>query len=337
MLKYCSSHLRPSMRRPSAVLMATAAALTAFVMAAPRSRAAILASDNAANYSATTGNSNLWPNGSATLSGGQGFGPWTFNNQTPGTSYAREYLAIPSYAWPTSEAIASGGGYIWGLYAGGQSTGNVPSAAAYRAFENSAGSGLGTLRSGQSFSVAAAVRTNNSALGIGTTGEGSIPATIGVGLLTFGSTSNAPVWNVSFSELPAGVGGNTTSSTALETTITDANGVANYIQGASANALSINGLVGGVTLAFSLGAANTYTFTISPAAGNTALAAPLSYSGNINGSINGVGLFDSMSADDAIYNNMAITASTATPEPGGLLLIAAGLGATLTLRRRFTR
>ena len=319
------------------VAIAAAAAVGVFLSASTQSYAAMLASDNAANYSATSGATNLWPNGTTTFDGGQGFGGWTFNNQNPSTSYAGEYLAIPSYTWPTAESIASGGGYLWGLYSGGQSTGNVPSAAAYRAFENSAGTGLGTLRSGQTFSVAAAVRTNNNALGIGTTGEGAVPASIGVGLLTFGAGGNTSVWNVSFSELPANTGGNTTSSTELDTTVTDANGVANYIQGVSAQALSINGLIGGVNLAFSLGANNAYTFTISPAAGNTALSTPLTYTGTISGSINGVGLFDSMSADDAIYNNMAITPSAATPEPAGLALLAMGLGAGIMLSRRRTR
>ncbi len=313
------------------------AAAGALLLTAHLSRAAMLASDNAANYSATASATNLWPNGTSTANGGQGFGAWSFNNQNPGSSYAGEYLAIPSYTWPTTENIASGGGYIWGLYSGGQSTGNIPSAAAYRAFENAAGSGLGTLRSGQTFSVAASVRTNNNALGIGTTGQGSTPASIGISLLTFGSTANTPVWIVNFSELPANTGANTTGNTALETSITDASGTQNYIQGVSANALSINGLIGGVNLAFSLGAGNTYSFTISPATGNTSLSSPIAYTGSISGAINGAGLMDSMSADDAIFNSMAITATTATPEPATASLLALALGAGLVMRRKCLR
>lgn len=323
-----------SKRRLGVVLLGFAAA-GSLLLTAHQSRAAMLASDNAANYSATASAANLWPNGASTANGGQGFGAWTFNNQNPGSSYAGEYLAIPSYVWPTSENIASGGGYLWGIYSGGQSTGNVPSAAAYRAFENTAGTGLGTLRSGQTFSVAASVRTNNSALGIGTTGQGSTPASVGISLLTFGSTANTPVWSVNFSELPANTGANTTSSTALETSITDASGTQNYIQGLSANALSINGLIGGVNLAFSLGASNTYSFTISPATGNTSLSSSLTYTGSINGVINGAGLMDSMSADDAIFNNMALTATTATPEPASVALLGLALGAGLVMRRKY--
>lgn len=318
-------------------IVAAVAVTGSLLMAAARSQAAMVASDSAANYSATSGAINLWPNGTSTFNGGSGFGAWTYNNQAPGGAYAGEYLAIPSYTWPTSESIASGGGYIWGLYSGGQSAGNIPSAATYRALENSAGTGLGTLRSGQTINLAMAVRTNSNPLGIGTTGEGSTPASIGMELLTVGSTANTPIFSLNFSELPANTGANTTSNTALVTTITNAGGTTSYVQGVASNALSINGLIGGVNLSFNLGNGSNYTLDIAPATGNTALTSTLSYTGTVSGLINQVGFLDQMSADDALFNNLAVANSAATPEPASWAFLATVLGGSLVLRRRATR
>ncbi len=314
-------------RSYSRLLAGIAVGALATVLVGQAANAAMLASDNAGNYSATSGAANLWPNGSSTLNGGTGFGPWTLDAINPGSSYAGAYLAIPSFGWPKSEAIATDGGYIWGIYSGGGAAGAIPTMSADRALENSTNTGLGTLRSGQVLSIA----MKNA--GIGTTDVGNQSPTFGLSLVTgSGASGTTPVFTIAFTELAPNTGVNTSANTVLDTTITDAGTPTSYVEGVNTNALTAAGLNGGVNLAFTLGNAGAYSLTISAAPGNTNVPSMLTYNGTVNGAINQANIFDTMAGNDGLFNSLAVTNATPTPEPATLALFAVA-GAGMLLRR----
>jgi hypothetical protein len=318
-------------RKTHHIFAALASGALATLLIGSAANAAMLASDNAGNYTATAGATNLWPNGTSTLNGGTGFGAWTLDATNPSPSYAGAYLAIPSYTWPKSEAIATDGGYIWGIYSGGGAVGAIPTMSADRALENSTNTGLGTLRSGQVLSIA----MKNA--GIGTTDVGSQAPTFGLSLVTgSGATGTTPVFTIAFTELAPNTGANTSANTVLDTTITDAGTPTSYIEGVNTNALTAAGLNGGVDIAFALGSADTYALTISAASGNTNVPSPLTYDGTVNGPINQANIFDSMAGHDGLFNSLAVTNTTATPEPASLGLMALGALGLLLLKRRRT-
>ncbi|MGC8539273.1 MAG: PEP-CTERM sorting domain-containing protein [Phycisphaerae bacterium] len=312
---------------PAFAALASGALTTLLIGSA--ANAAMLASDNAGNYTATSGATNLWPNGTSTLNGGTGFGAWTLDATNPSPSYAGAYLAIPSYNWPKSEAIATDGGYIWGIYSGGGAVGAIPTMSADRALENSTNTGLGTLRSGQVLSIA----MKNA--GIGTTDVGSQAPTFGLSLVTgSGATGTTSVFTIAFTELAPNTGANTSANTVLDTTITDAGTPKSYIEGVNTNALTAAGLNGGVDIAFALGSADSYALTISAASGNTNVPSPLTYNGTVNGPINQANIFDSMAGHDGLFNSLAVTNATPTPEPATLALFALAGAGVLLLRTR---
>ena len=74
------------------------------------------ASDNAGNYSSWGMGS---PNSGTQASQGTGFGPWTFINSTPDGGYSGEYLSGSGSYNDGGNAINSGNGSAFGMYANG--------------------------------------------------------------------------------------------------------------------------------------------------------------------------------------------------------------------------
>ena len=184
--------------RSWAALLGIAAGVTASAMAGSAAHAAMLASDNATNYTgsswpgaANTGGTSALSVYSPVTTANTGFGAWTIsvvNNQNP--PYAGTFLGNN-----TAVNVSSSGAY-WGLYANGAvttSTPNlIPSVDAMRAFENASGSGLGTLRSGQAFNVGFEIQTGN--FGIGD----NAGVTTGISLDTVSSGTSTPVFTLAF-------------------------------------------------------------------------------------------------------------------------------------------
>ncbi len=307
-------------------LAAVAAGALAWSLAGPIAQAAMVASDVASNYTSTS-----WPgtaNGGGTAalttysptSEGYGFGAWLVaatNSQGP--PYSGTYLDTSGKNIATSTTTAGGAfssgapttGASWGVYANTSTSSYTPALDALRAFNNGSATGLGTLRSGQTFD--AAFQTD----GIGSAGQ--------AGGLSLGSVSGSgssmsltPVFTFEY----AGGG-------ADDVTISDASGTFQPGQnGNTETAITFSDVSSGVNLAFTLNTASTYTLVVSPASGNTNLTSPVTYTGSISGALNGVDLFDHNATGNQYFNSLAIV-----PEPATLGLLAVG-GVSLLIRRR---
>ncbi len=170
----------------SAASLTAAAVAAACIGSASPAHAAMLATDNAANYTSfgTT---------PSPTNGGSGFGAWNIqvaNNNSSVGPYAGTFLGNN-----TGVNIASSNGGYWGFYANGGTTGVVPSVNAYRPFENAAGTGAGTLRQNQEFSLGLEVQTGKNGLG------GATGAAAGFSLNTVGSAgSYTPVFSLTFAQ-----------------------------------------------------------------------------------------------------------------------------------------
>ena len=310
--------------RSWAALLGMAAGVTAFAMAGSAVHAAMLATDNAGNYTGTTwpGAANAGGTAASTVysptSSGTGFGAWTVtvaNNQNP--PYAGTFLGNNK-----SVNVSSSGAY-WGLYANQAVTtttpNEIPRVDAVRAFENSGGTGLGTLRSGQAFNAGFEIQTGN--FGIGD----NAGVTTGISLDTISAGTSTPVFTLAFHQDSA-------NNYALVTTITDASGSTSYEAPTNATALTEPQIEAGIDVSFALGNSGAYALALAPATGNTALSSPLTYSGTVSGAINGADIFDASTNANAQFNNLAVTA---VPEPATVgLFVAAGAGLLLIRRRR---
>jgi hypothetical protein len=303
-----------SQRSSNTLLSAASLSVAAlcFGAAAPV-HAAMLASDNASNYTAFSPTSN-------TPTATTGFGNWNIqvaNNNSP--PYAGAFLGNNS-----SVNIASSNGGYWGFYANGATSTAIPSVNAYRPFENSAGTGVGTLRQGQQFDVSLEVQSGNNGLGANT------GVSAGFSLNTVSSSGYKPVFTLAFAQTP---GAN--SNYPVVTTITDANGSTTYTSQAynqpGTHAIDESQLEAGINASFALGANGAYTLTLAPATGNTLLTSSLVYTGTVSGGINAADIFDSETNANLQANNLAVAA---TPEPASIALLGIAAGGMLMLRRR---
>jgi hypothetical protein len=297
----------------SAATLAVAAMAAACIGSATPVHAAMIASDNAANYTSfgTT---------PSPTNGGTGFGAWNIqltNDNSP--PYAGSFLGNNA-----SVNIASSSGAYWGFYANSGTSTTIPSVNAYRQFENSSGTGVGTLRQNQQFDAALEVQSGNNGLGANT------GVAAGFSLDTVSNGTYTPVFTLAFAQTP---GAN--NNYPVVTTITDANGSTTYTSQAynspGTNAIDESQLEAGINASFALGADGAYTLTLAPANGNTLLTSPLVYTGTVSGSINAADIFDSATNANLQVNNLAVAA---TPEPASIALLAVAAGGLLLTRRK---
>ena len=315
--------------RSWAALLGMAAGITVFGLVGSATHAAILASDNAGNY--TTGLST----GST---GGTGFGSWTVlasNSTSP--PYAGTYLSgsgKPIAAAPSKNT--------WAVYANGGTATATPRMDLFRPFN-------AALASGQTFSAALesnsvgsdvygtpatyhknglpaygfSLQTDSAA----TVTAGTTPMTVGSSSYNAGSFTNPnAVFTFSLTQLGPGEtlnGQSNSGGYAMETNITDATGTHSTLSGLTAAQIG-----GGVTAAFALGAGNAYTLTLS-SVGATAKVLD-TYTGTVSGTINGADLFVQADGGNGYFNSLQFV-----PEPATMtLFLAAGAGLLLVRRRR---
>ncbi len=322
-----------SLHRSRATLVSLAAGVTALGLVGSATHAAMLASDNAGNYTAAL---------STGSTGGYGFGSWTVlasnNVGNPSGPYAGTYLDTSG----KPIAVASSKN-TWGVYANTGTSTATPRIDLFRPFNNA-------LAAGETFSAAlesdsvgsdvyggppATYHSNGlPAYGFSlqsgsaaTVTAGTTPMTVGTSSYNAGSYTNPnAVFTFSLTELGPGEtlnGQSNSGGYAMETNITDASGTRSTLSGLTAAQIG-----GGVTAAFSLGAGGTYTLTLTSVGATPTLLD--TYTGTISGAINGVDLFTQATAQNGYFNSLAIV-----PEPATMsLFIAAGAGLLLLRRRR---
>ncbi len=268
------------------------------LLASPKmTRAAVLAADNASNYTSSTwtGNSsNVTTN--PTANGGTGFGGWTVNSSPNGRAVGT-FLATPT-GNPASSNIATNG-KSWGLYANNSSAAEED---LYRPFTSASGASIGTLRPGQAFSIAMAAHSS------GLTGYAGF-------------------------DLQSGNGTGSGARNVFTLLISGGNAHLHYTSNGASSATTVtrSDVNSGIVATFYLATPTTYDLTIAPATGNS--FTPASYTNQtISGSINQVHLFDTNTTGNTYFNSMAIT-----PEPASILPAGAGIAGVLgmvLLRRR---
>jgi hypothetical protein len=271
-------------------------------LAAGSASAAMVASDNAANYA-----SGGWGISAPNL--GSGFGPWdSFATNNAGPPYAGTYL-------DNSTTNVSTATYSWGTYANSPTT-ILPAIDLVRPFLPAAGgysdpSTLGTLYS-QTFSLA-----------MQTFGVGGAGSAFGFSLDTgqgAGAVAN-PVLTLAY------VGGQTDNMTLIDNDGTDNIAV-------PLNFLNINGgLLVSVTVGNNPDGLNPYTLTVSPAPGNLSFTTPYVFSNFTNGPIQQVDMFDRNTDSNGYFNLPAISPEVAVPEPASIGLMG-GLAVLLLNRKR---
>jgi PEP-CTERM motif len=271
------------------------------------SSAAMIASDNAANYSG---------GGWTGSSYGSGFGPWNIVANGNG-GFAGTYLD-EGYNGNVSAPIQSGsgnsnngGGYAWATYANSSNTARID---LYRPFLPMAGgysdpSGLGTLFN------------NTFSLDLLTGGIGGSGQYFGFSLQT-GQTPSAT------NDITFGYYGGTGYD---GMTLTDNNGTnINTGQNNTYGAVNYSALSGGIVVSVSVGngnpdGLNPYTITATNVSGTTYF----SYSGSENGPLQQVDVFDNNTGGDEYFNDLSIV-----PEPGSLGMLALGAIGLLIRRRK---
>ena len=324
--------------RSWAALLGMAAGVTAFGLVGSAVHASAIASDNAGNYTASL---------STGSTGGTGFGSWTVLASNNGsTSYAGTYLDTSGQAIAVAPSKNT-----WGVYANSGTASNTPTPRIdlFRPF-------TGALASGQTFSAAMDSGNVGSdvygtpptyhgdgipALGFSlqtgsaaTVTAGTTPMTVGSSSYSTGSFTNPnAVFTFSLTTLAVGETLNgqkysgASGSYGMETNITDATGTHSTLSG-----LTGPQIAAGVTAAFSLGSASTYTLTLSSVGATPKVLD--TYTGTVSSTspINGVDLFGQATGSNGYFNSLQVTA---VPEPATMgLFLAAGAGLLLVRRRR---
>ena len=309
-------------RKSNQILAALAVSAVATLLTGQAASAAMLASDNANNYTTFS---------SAPSNNGTGFGAWTTAGNSKAAPYTGVYLNKPSYD-PT--LIGSGTYNAWAIYSDYPTTSAVGTESVYRALENSAGTGLGTLRVGQQIGVDLSLQN------IAGTNSNSQAESFGFSLMTgSGASGTTNVLQVSFTEATTGT---------LQTTISTATSSTSYTQGSGSNAIldadlnnSSSATAGSgiaATLALTSGSSGSYGYSLmlTPLNGDPVAT----YTGTLTGAINQIGVYyagnQASSKYNAFFNNLSVTATAPVPEPAPLAILAlAGVG-LLLLRRRST-
>jgi hypothetical protein len=279
----------------------TLAAMGVFAIAgiSQQSHAALVATDNAGNYSST----NPWDNGSNST--GSNFGDWNFSANANGG-------AAGTYLDTSNKAIATVGN-TWGVYAnGGNGTSNINIS---RGFLTATGAAGGTLRDGQTFLI------EMESDGIGSGGNA-----FGFNLQTMsGSTVTTP-FTLKYQS------GGTDAMTVI-----DASNPTGYsLSGVTFSDLN-GGIAAFVTLGgFVPGGNQSYTLVIDNNAGNQLvsysgqLAGALNQFEGFDTNTTGNGYFNNITITGSPV--------VATPTPASFgLVLAGGIGlAGLAIRRRST-
>jgi hypothetical protein len=277
-------------------------AIAAFACSSSITRAAMVASDNAANY-----NSGNWSLSAPNL--GSGFGAWaSFSTNNNGPPYAGTYF-------DTSGTNISTSSDSWGTYANNP-TSAIPRVDLVRPFLPAAGgysdpSTLGTLYN-QTFSLAMqtyGVGGSSSAFGFSLdTGQGA------------GATAN-PVLTLEYA------GGGSDNMTLIDNDGTNNTAV-------PLNFSNINGgLLISVAVGYNPDGLNPYTLTVSPAPGNSSFTMPYVFSNSTNGPIQQVDMFDLNTDSNGFFNSLSVSPELAVPEPTSLAMLG-GVSMLLTFRRR---
>lgn len=270
--------------------------------------AALVASDNAGNYTLTQWTGTTPPNQ------GTGFQGW--NIATEGSGSAGIYLATGIGA---GGAIGTGSSNnSWGVYANdGGTTGNTGFIQIDRSFTNAANAGVGKLDPGQTFSIALSSDGVNS------------PYAIGFNLQSTGSTYES-VFQMIFA------GGNSdmqindgSGSYTLTNVPFSAFGTGSGEQGGIVANITIGSAVAGGGYNYSLAVTN---------AARTTTYQTVSGRKTSSGQINQFQVFDSNAGPNMYFNSIAVTGSpiSATPLPATFALVLAGgiALATMGLNRR---
>jgi hypothetical protein len=288
------------------VVSVSGLAVATLVCSSSLTRAAMVASDNASNYS-----SGGW-GGATPPNNGTGFGPWniaiTDGNNPP---YVGTYL--DSYGNAPSIATS---GYTWGTYSNTPDSSNDNRIDMMRPFTvNPTGyqdpSGLGTLYN-QTFSVAMLTQ------GLGNGAGGPPNSALGFSLETGQGPSATPVLTFE------GIGYNTSDASVL----IDNDGTNNNTVPVTYSEFN-GGIIVSVLVGNSPDGLNPYTITISPASGG---APYYTYSNYTSGPIQQVDLFDANTTGNGYFNSLNVSAE-AVPEPASIGLLC-GAAVMLTARRR---
>ena len=274
------------------LLALPALAALAVIGMSQSSQAALVASDNAGNYT-----SSEWTGSNTAYDQGTGFQSWSITQS--GTSGL--FLASPSNnAGGPNNIVPPSGSNIWGVYAN-----NGGSIQIDRSFTNAANTGVGKLDTGQTFSIAL------SSDGVDNSGSINNPYSIGFNLQSTGETSNYLFQMIfdgggSDMQIYDGSGSYTLSSVPFS----DLGTFSGDKGGIVAN-ITIGSAVAGGGYNYSLAVTNaTGTATYQTVSGRQTAA----------GAINQFQVFDSNAGSNLYFNNIAV----AVPAPATVGLVLAG-------------
>ena len=270
------------------------------------SQAALVASDNAGNYT-----SSQWTGSNTAYDQGTGFQTWSISQS--GTSGL--FLASPSNnAGGPNDIVPPSGSNIWGVYANSGGAIQID-----RSFTNAANPGVGKLDPGETFSIAL------SSDGVSNGGA------IGFNLQSTGDTSQH-LFQMIFT-----AGGNG------EMQINDGSGSYYLSSVPFSDVGTYSGANGGIVANITIGSAvagggYNYSLAVTNAAGTTTYQT-VSGRKTSAGQINQFQVFDSNAGPNMYFNNIAVTGSpvSAVPLPATFaFVLAGGIGlAGMRMKRRY--
>ncbi|MGC9261349.1 MAG: hypothetical protein ACP5I8_14885 [Phycisphaerae bacterium] len=293
----------------SKLLALSALAALAIAGISQTTHAALVASDNAGNYT-----SGQWTGSNTAYDQGTGFQTWRISQS--GTSGL--FLANPSdNKGGPNDIVPPSGSNIWGVYANANNN-NGGSIQIDRSFTNAADTGVGKLDPGETFSIAL------SSDGVSNGGA------IGFNLQSSGSTSGylfQMIFAGGSSYMQINDGSVSTPYTLSSVPFSDFGTLSGDNGGIVANITIGSAVAGG---------GYNYSLTVTNAAGTTTYQT-VSGRQTSAGAINQFQVFDSNAGSNLYFNNIAV--AVPTPATAGLVL-AGGIGLAAVLlnnRRRFGR